>query len=95
MASVTLKRRVKNYKALPCSMESSILGFAQQTMEDMAHLVEERHDIVMSHQSRFLGSGFRQIGDHRSQRIVACIVWKIITSQDRPNSSMRVFRFYI
>jgi uncharacterized Ntn-hydrolase superfamily protein len=76
-------------------MESSIFGFTQQTMENMAHLMEERYDIIVSHQSRFLWSGFRQIGDHRSQRIVACIVWKIITSQEGPNSSMRVFRFYV
>jgi uncharacterized Ntn-hydrolase superfamily protein len=77
-----------------CSMESRIFRFAQQTMENMAHLMEERHDIVMSHQSRFLRSGFRQIGDHRSQRIVACIVWKVITSQERPDSSMRIFCIY-
>ena len=75
-------------------MESRILGFAQQTMENMAHLMEECHDIVVSHQSRFLRSRFRQIGDHRSQRIVTCIVRKLITSQKRPNSSMRIFRLY-
>ena len=76
-------------------MESRVLGFAQQTMENMTHLMEERHDIIVSHQSRFLRSGFRQIGNHRSQRIVAFIVWKIITSQERPNSSMRIFRGYV
>ena len=47
-------------------MESRILGFAQQSMENMAHLMEERHDIVVSHQSRFLRSGFRHIGNHHS-----------------------------
>ena len=61
----------------------------------MAHLMEERHDIVVSHQSRLLWSGFRQIGNHCSQRIVACIVWKLITSQERPDSSMRIFRLYL
>ena len=50
------KDRTKNQ---PCSMESRILGFAQQTMENMAHLMEESHHIVVSHQSRFLRSGFR------------------------------------
>ena len=75
-------------------MESRILGFAQQGMENMAHLMEERHDIVVSHQSRFIWSGFRQIGNHRSQRIVAHIVWKLITSQNRPDSSMRIFPLY-
>ena len=45
-------------------MESRILGFAQHSMENMAHLMKENHDIVMSHQSRFVGSGFRQIGNH-------------------------------
>jgi hypothetical protein len=63
-------------------------------MENMAHLMEECHDIAVSHQSRFLWGGFRQISDHRSQRIVACIVWKIITSQERPNSSTRIFPLY-
>jgi hypothetical protein len=75
-------------------MESRILGFAQQSMENMAHLMEECHDIVVPHQSRFLRSGFGQIGNHRTQRIVACIVWKLITSQKRPDSSMRIFPLY-
>ena len=75
-------------------MEPRILGFAQQTMENMTHLMEERHDVVVSHQSRFLRSGFSQIGDHRRQRIVACIAWKLITGQERPDSSMRIFRLY-
>jgi hypothetical protein len=75
-------------------MESRILGFAQQTMENMAHLMEERHDIVVSHQSGFLWRGFRQISDHRSQRIVACIVWKLIASQERPDSSTWIFPLY-
>ena len=73
-------------------MESRILGFAQQTMENMTHLMEERHGIVVSHQSRFIRSGFRQIGDHRRQRIVARIVRKFITGQETPDSSMRIFR---
>ena len=47
-------------------MESRILGSTQQSVENMAHLMEERHDIVVSHQSRFIRSGFRQIGNHRS-----------------------------
>ena len=76
-------------------MESRILGLAQQTMENMAHLMEKRHDIAVSHQSRFLRSGFRQIGNHHRQRIVACIVWKLITIQETPNSSIRIFPLYL
>ena len=63
-------------------------------MENMAHLMEERHDIVVFYQSRFLRSGFRQIGDHRNQWIVAFIVWKVITIQETPDSSMRIFPLY-
>ena len=75
-------------------MESRILGFTQQTMENMTHLMEECYDIVVSHQSRFIRSGFRQIGDHHSQWIVARIVWKVIARQETPDSSMRIFRLY-
>jgi hypothetical protein len=89
-----LKRTERKELNQPCSMESRILRFAQQIMKNMAHLMEKRHNIVVSHQSRFIRSGFRQIGDHRGQRIVTCIVWKVITSQERPDSSMRIFRLY-
>ena len=75
-------------------MESRILCFAQQSMENMAHLMKENNNIFVSYQSRFIWSGFRQIGDHRRQRIVTCIVRKLITSQERPDISMRIFPLY-
>jgi hypothetical protein len=36
-------------KSLPSSVEASIFGVAEETMEYVTHLVEEGHDIVMSH----------------------------------------------
>ena len=52
-------KKINEELNLPCPMESRIFGFTQQTMENMAHLMEERYDIVVSHQGRFVWSGFR------------------------------------
>jgi hypothetical protein len=72
-------------------MESGKFRSTEQTMKDMAHLVEECYDIVMAHQSRLLRSWFRQIGYHGRTRIIARTIVLLVTGKDTPYSSMRVF----
>jgi hypothetical protein len=61
-------------------METSILRPAEQTMEDVAHLMEESDDIIMAHQSWLIGCGFRQIGNHSGYGIATRAVALFITS---------------
>jgi hypothetical protein len=75
----------------PSAMESGKFRSTEQTMKDMAHLVEECYDIVMAHQSRLLRSWFRQIGYHGRTRIIARTIVLLVTGKDTPYSSMRVF----
>jgi hypothetical protein len=39
-------------------MEASKLCSAEQTVEDMSHLMEESYNIIMAHQSRLFGGWF-------------------------------------
>ena len=66
-------------------MEPRELGLTQQTMEYMAHLVEERDDIVMSHQSRLSRSGLCKVCDHSSQWIATAAVRFVVASEETPH----------
>jgi hypothetical protein len=77
-------------KSLPRSVEASKLSLTQQPMEYMSHLVEERHDIVVSHQRWFVGCRFGKVGDHGSKWIAALSIWQIVACKERPDSRMRV-----
>ena len=51
------------------AVESSKLGLGQESVEDVAHFVEERDDVVVAHQ-RGLGRGrFGEVGDHCGERV--------------------------
>ena len=60
-------------------MEPRELGPAEQTMEDMSHLMEERHDIIMPHQRRFPWRRFGQVGNHGSDRVASLAVRALVT----------------
>ena len=72
-------------------MEPCKLSLAEETVEDVSHFVEEGHNIVMAHQSRLVGSGLRQVGDHGCQGVTALSIGAIVTRQNWPNGCMRVF----
>lgn len=49
---------------VPSSMESREFRFAKQTMEHMSHLMEERHNVIVSHQSGPVRRGLGEVGNH-------------------------------
>lgn len=71
-------------------MESRETRLAEQTMEDMTHFMEERHDIIMTHECGTLGRGLREVGDHGRDRIVTLSIGKVVPGNKRPDCSMRV-----
>ena len=78
---------------LPCAVETCKLRPTQETMEHMSHFVEESDHIVMSHQSRFIGSWLGEIRDHSSHRITPPGEREAVSLDQRPHGSMRVFGF--
>jgi len=60
-------------------------------MEDMTHFVEKGDNIIMAHERRFFGRWFRQICDHRCERIVTRAIGLIVTCKNWPDSSMGIF----
>jgi hypothetical protein len=73
-------------------MEAGELSLTQKAMEYVSHLVEERNDIIVSHQRWFVGSWFSKVGHHGSDRIAALSTREVVTCKERPNSRMRVLR---
>lgn len=59
-------------------------------MEDMSHFVEKCHNVVMSHECRFLGRRFGEIGYHGSSWVTAFPRGQFVTWKEGPDCSMRV-----
>ena len=74
-------------------MEPGKLGLAQQTVEDVTHLMEECDDIIVSHKGRFTGSRLGKVSDHGSERVATRAARFIISSEEAPYCGVRVFRF--
>lgn len=71
-------------------MEPGVFGLTQQTMEYMAHFVEESHNIVMGHQSGFLGSRLSKVSNHSGKRIATGAIRIGESAEETPDSSMGV-----
>jgi hypothetical protein len=56
---------------LLCPMEPRELDPTQQPMEHVAHLMEERHHIVVPHQRRLFGRRLGEVGHHCGDGVVA------------------------
>lgn len=76
---------------VPCTVEPSKFGPAKQAVEYVPHLVEESHNIVVTHECWFVGRGLGQIGNHSCQWVAAFSVGQFTTGENGPNSSMRIF----
>lgn len=72
-------------------MEAGKLRVAQETMEDMAHFVEECDHVVVSHQGRLIRGGFRQVCHHGGERITALAIREVMARKKGPDGRMRVF----
>ncbi len=51
-------------------MESREFGSAQQTVEDVPHLVEESDNIVMPHDCGLIRCRLCKVSNHRSERVL-------------------------
>lgn len=60
-------------------MEPSEFCLAQEPVEDVAHFMEECHDIIVAHESRFVGCGLGKIGDHSRQWVAAFPVRAVVS----------------
>ena len=59
-------------------------------MKDMPHLVEKCHNVVMSHERRFLRRWFSKIGYHSGSRVTAFSRGEFIAWKEGPDCSMRI-----
>ena len=50
-------------------METRKACLAEQPMEDVAHLVEERHDVAVLHERGRCRSRLCEVRDHRRKRV--------------------------
>ena len=76
------------------SVEPSEFGSTEETVEDVAHFVEEGCDVVVTHQGGFVGCWFGEIGDHGGEWVVARAVGLFVAWEDTPYCGMRVLGFY-
>ena len=60
-------------------------------MKHMTHLMEERHNVIVPHQRRFLGRRFGKVGNHGCDRIISLAIREVIARQERPDRGMGVF----
>ena len=79
---------------LRCTMEPRKLRHAEQTMEDMSHLVEKHDDIMMPQECRSIGSGFRQVGDDGGDRVVARAIAALVSATKGPHGGAGVLVLY-
>lgn len=84
--------KTKQKPIIPSSVEARILGLTQKAVKHMPHLVEEGNDIVVSHQSWFVGCWLGKVGNHGSKGIAALSTRQVMTRKKGPNSRMRVLR---
>lgn len=77
---------------VPSSMETGKLGPTQQTMEYVSHLMEERDNIVVSHQCWLVGCWFGKVSDHGSKGVATLSTRQVVARKERPNSGVRVLR---
>ena len=52
-------------------MEPREPRLTQQPVEDMSHLMEECHNIIVSHEGGLVGCRLRKVGNHGCQWIAA------------------------
>ena len=64
---------------VPSSMESREFGFAEQTMEHMTHLMEERHNVIVSHQSGLVRRGLGEVGNHCGHWVASLPIKAFVT----------------
>ena len=57
----------------------------------MAHLVEERDDVVVAHERGFLRSRLREVGDHGGERVAPRAVRALVAGEEAPDGCVRVF----
>ena len=74
-------------------MEPGKLGLAQQTVEDVTHLMEESDNIIMKHQRRSSRGLLGEIGNHGHDGVVplrgrSFAVKNIIAENEGPNGSV-------
>jgi len=87
-----LRRRLDEVTRDTCAVEPRVLGFAEEAMEDMSHLMEESNNVIVAHEGGLLWSGFGKVGNHGSQRVAARPITLGVAAQEGPDGSMRVFR---
>ena len=63
----------------PSSMESRKFRVAKQAMEHMSHLMEERHNVIMPHQSGPFSRGLGQIGNHCGYWVASLPIRAVVT----------------
>ena len=85
-----LRRRLHKVARDARPVEARELGPAQQPVEDVAHLVEERYDVVVAHERWFGRGGLGQVCDHGREGIAARAVIPIVTGEEGPHGSVRV-----
>lgn len=85
-----LRRRFDEIASDGGAVEPGVLGLAEEAMEDVAHLMEEGDDVVVSHESGLVRSGLSEVGDHRGEGVGARTVFLGVAAKQGPDGGMRV-----
>ena len=87
-----LRRRLDEVARDRRPVEPRETRLAEQPVEDVAHLVEEGHDVVVPHQRGLRGRRLREVRDHRRERVRACPVRLVVPREQRPDRGVGVLR---
>lgn len=80
-----LRRCLDEIASDGCSMEPGELGPRKESMEDVAHFVEEGYNVVVTHESWLIGSWLGKIGDHCSCWVATLPFSSLVAWENRPD----------
>lgn len=71
-------------------MEPTELDARKQTVEDMPHLMHERHRIIVPHQCRAIRRRFREVGDHSGDGVLERAVLFDVAGNEAPDGCVAI-----